>query len=143
MSDQRALYVVRATPRNVSGASVAFEVATGVDANGRPTFDGTATRQIPPGRRVFVAGSNDRNAVPTGVYRVSQGTTLAAVETQPLPGDIVRITCTPEDLPVQSATTWMLVDDSTIVLSGFQSFPATPPKPEPVLQPEGSTTVDL
>jgi hypothetical protein len=149
MSDQKALYVVRATPRNISGAAVAFEVATGIDASGRPTFSGE-TRQIPPGRRVLVAGTSARGGVPTGVYRVSQGSTMAATETQPLPGDLVRITCTPEDVKNQAGTLWMVTDDSTVVLSGFQAVPAPAPTPEPVLQPEGgtgavtaSTVVDL
>lgn len=144
MSDQKALYVVRATPRNISGAVVAFEIATGVDETGRPVFGGE-TRQIPPGRRVLVAGTSARGGVPTGVYRVSQGTTMAATETQPLPGDLIRITCTPEDVKNQAGTVWMVTDDQTVVLSGFQSVPAPAPQPQSVLQPEGetSTVVDL
>lgn len=146
MSDQKALYVVRATPRNISGAVVAFEVATGVDDLGRPVFSGE-TRQIPPGRRVLVAGTSARGGVPTGVYRVSQGSTMAATDTQPLPGDLVRITCTPEDLRSQAGTLWAVTDDQTVVLSGFQAVPPPQSAPEPVLQPEGgpapSTVVDL
>jgi hypothetical protein len=149
MSDQKALYVVRATPRNISGAAVTFEVATSVDSNGRPVFSGE-TRQIPPGRRVLVAGTSARGGVPTGVYRVSQGSTMTATETQPLPGDLVRITCTPEDVKSQAGTVWMVTDDLSAVLSGFQAVPVPTPTPAPVLQPEGdteavtaSTVVDL
>lgn len=152
MADRKAQYLVRAQQRQASGAAVAFVVATTVDSSGRPVFDESITRQLVQGRNVLHVNDGTRNSLPTGVYRVGgQGNPLQALEVQPNPGDVVRITCTPEDLPFQAGSEWMVVDDGTLVLvnttiattlgarvDGLQQRVPLPPPPPPVLQPEGA-----
>lgn len=152
MADRKAQYVVRATQRQASGAAVAFAVATSVDVLGRPIFDDSVTRQVVQGRNVLHINDGSRNSLPTGVYRVGgQGNPLQALELQAVPGDVVRVTCTPEDLPEQAGTEWMLLDDQSFILVNTPTaarlnvrldelegrVPLPPPVPEP-LQPEGA-----
>ena len=113
----KALYIVRATPRNFSGADVSFDVADGVDSHGRPTFSGNTRLQVPPLRTVLAIPVG-RADLKIGLYKVAAGAQMKLAGAALLPGDIVAITCPPdgpEGVPAQSGSTWTVVDDGTIV----------------------------
>lgn len=113
----KALYIVQATPRNISGSSVVFNVADGVDANGRPTFSGETVRQVGPGRTVLAIPMG-RADLKIGLYRVSAGNQMSAQEKGLIPGEQISITCVPdgpEGAPEISGSIWTVVDDLTVV----------------------------
>lgn len=145
----KALYLVRATPRNISGSAVVFDVADGVDQNGRPTFSGRTARQVPPGRTVLAIPMG-RADLKIGLYRVSAGNEMKGLEKGLIPGEIVAITCPPdgpEGVPEISGSNWTVLDDGTVVnsaaglvrdlgLSVDELFRRVPAPPQVELEPE-------
>lgn len=113
----KALYIVQATPRNISGSSVVFNVADGFDVNGRPTFSGEVVRQVGPGRTVLAIPMG-RADLKIGLYRVSAGNQMQAQEKGLIAGEVIAITCPPdgpEGVPEIAGTTWTVTDDLTVV----------------------------
>lgn len=151
-SSSKALYVVRATPRNISGANVVFDVADGIDPAGRPTFSGRTTRQVPPGRTVLGIPVG-RADLKIGLYRVAAGHQMQARETALVAGETVAITCPPdgpEGVPQLSGSIWTVIDDQTVVNAATGPVglllrqiadlaSRIPLKPEPPLEAEVST----
>lgn len=114
MADARAQYVVKANARNKNGYSTTFEVVTSTDEAGQPSFG--ETREVGPGRTVMVLErQNPSEPLRPVLYSVSAGNPMVAAELQPRAGDTVRVTCTVADLPAQSGTVWMILDDGTAV----------------------------
>lgn len=145
----KALFIVRATPRNFSGADVAFDVADGTDVHGRPTFSGNTRRQVPPLRTVLAIPVG-RADLKIGLYKVAAGAQMKLAGSALLPGDVVAITCPPdgpEGLPALAGTTWTVVDDGTVVSTTAAAARAigasidelasrVPPPFEPPAEPE-------
>lgn len=146
----KALYIVRATPRNLSGAEVNFEVADGVDAYGRPTFSGTQ-RQVPPGRSVLAIPAG-RTDLKIGIYKVAAGNQMRASDRPLTPGEVVAITCVPDGpdgVAELSGSLWTVVEDGTVVLAAAGSLiplqgavttllERVPPLPPPPAPPEAA-----
>lgn len=151
----KALYIVRATPRNLSGAEVNFEVADGADVYGRPTFSGTQ-RQVPPGRSVLAIPAG-RTDLKIGIYRVAAGNQMKASDRPLTPGEVVAITCVPdgpEGVPEISGSLWTVVEDGTVVLAATSSLHSLqrsvsilaerlPDPPAPLPEPELAEPVEV
>lgn len=114
MADKRAFLVTRADKRGVQGYITEMEVATGVDDDGHPTFDGTKV-QIPSGRTVLNVAVTGGDLL-TGLYLVRQGNPMAAVELQPKPGDLIRVTST--QVSRQIGSSWLVAEDGSLIEDG-------------------------
>lgn len=143
MADHVVQYVARANRRNHAGLAVGFEVVTGRDAAGEPTFGGT--REVSAGRKVLVLEKDPSTKLPTGVvYEVRQGSPMKPVGAQPLPGQRVTVTCSRSDLAYQAGATWTKLDDGAFVdllwsIEDRIGLPIADPTPQDPddLQPEG------
>lgn len=145
--DAKAQYIVKVNSRNLSGSSSTFQVLSGVDDAGAPSFADTQT--VAPGKTVLALDAAGHGTL----YRVSHGSPMVAAELQLVVGDLVRITGS--KAPATAGTLWMVLDDETVVETTRatdriteQRFaelllrvPLPPPVPEP-LPAEGGEVVD-